>query len=209
MPETMSPRDAEDLLFYKLKDLILEQSEGEWDDATIVRDAHHFANHLRPLMSPALASSGDQLSGNPGELETGDHAELENAGHIVWWKAGGVSYFPEGESFTLSASCRVETLVTAASALALIAENAALRAQHEAVMAEVAQAGQNLQSQRLALTEAERKLAEAVAVIRDVDQAARRAAAMNDAGYTVTVERTATHIYGLTGTFLSKEAERG
>jgi len=42
-----------DLLFYKLKDLILEQSEGEWDDATIVRDAHHFANHLRPLLTAA------------------------------------------------------------------------------------------------------------------------------------------------------------
>ncbi|GEM_PF-3193947 len=75
MPETMSPREAEDLLFYKLKDLILEQSEGEWDDATIVRDAHHFANHLRPLMSPALASSGDH-SGDATNMIPGDHAEL-------------------------------------------------------------------------------------------------------------------------------------
>lgn len=47
---------------------------------------------------------------------------LENAGHIVWWKAGGVSYYyyPEGEAFTVSKSCRVEPLVTAASAQARI-----------------------------------------------------------------------------------------
>ncbi|ASE38433.1 hypothetical protein [Brevundimonas vesicularis] len=47
---------------------------------------------------------------------------LENAGHIVWWKAGGVSYYPEGEAFGVSKSCRVEPLVTAASAQARIAE---------------------------------------------------------------------------------------
>ena len=47
---------------------------------------------------------------------------LENAGHIVWWKAGGVSYYPEGDAFTVSESCRVEPLVTAASAQARIAE---------------------------------------------------------------------------------------
>lgn len=44
----------------------------------------------------------------------------EYAGHIVWWKAGGVSYYPEGEAFTVSKSCRVEPLVTAASAQAAI-----------------------------------------------------------------------------------------
>jgi len=47
---------------------------------------------------------------------------LENAGHIVWWKAGGVSYYPEGEAFGVSKSCRVEPLVTAASAQARIGE---------------------------------------------------------------------------------------
>lgn len=49
---------VEDLLFYKLKDLILEQSEGEWTDEMIVRDAHHFANHIRPLLSAAPAPEG-------------------------------------------------------------------------------------------------------------------------------------------------------
>ena len=45
---------------------------------------------------------------------------LVNVGHIVWWKAGGVSYYPEGEAFGVSKSCRVEPLVTAASAQAAI-----------------------------------------------------------------------------------------
>jgi hypothetical protein len=45
---------------------------------------------------------------------------LVNAGHIVWWKAGGVSYYPEGEAFGVSKSCRVEPIVTAASAQARI-----------------------------------------------------------------------------------------
>ena len=54
---------------------------------------------------------------------------MKNAGHVVWWKAGGVNYFPEGEAFTVSESCRVEPLVTAASALARIAELEAERDQ--------------------------------------------------------------------------------
>lgn len=52
--------------------------------------------------------------------QTPEAAGLEDAGHIVWWKAGGVSYYPKGEDFTVSASCRVEPLVTAASAQAAI-----------------------------------------------------------------------------------------
>ena len=52
--------------------------------------------------------------------QTPEAAGLEDAGHIVWWKAGGVDYYPKGESFTVSESCRVEPLVTAASAQARI-----------------------------------------------------------------------------------------
>lgn len=48
---------VDDLLFYKLKDLITEQSEGEWTDEMVVKDAHHFANHLRPLLAAAPAPS--------------------------------------------------------------------------------------------------------------------------------------------------------
>ncbi|WP_433942340.1 hypothetical protein [Brevundimonas diminuta] len=53
---------VEDLLFYKLKYLILEQSEGEWTDEMIVRDAHRFANHIRPLLSAAPAPEGGAVS---------------------------------------------------------------------------------------------------------------------------------------------------
>ncbi len=62
---------------------------------------------------------------------------LENAGHIVWWKAGGVSYYPEGEAFTVSKSCRVEPLVTAASAQAAIDAEKAKVAELEADLATV------------------------------------------------------------------------
>lgn len=58
--------------------------------------------------------------------QTPEAAGLEDAGHIVWWKAGGVNYYPEGEAFTVSECCRVEPLVTAASAQARIAELEAL-----------------------------------------------------------------------------------
>jgi hypothetical protein len=53
---------AEDLLFFKLKDLITEQSEGEWTDQQIIIDAHHFANHLRPLLAARPVSHGEGFS---------------------------------------------------------------------------------------------------------------------------------------------------
>jgi len=52
--------------------------------------------------------------------QTPEAAGLENAGHIVWWKAGGFSYHPAGTAFGVSKSCRVEPLVTAASAQAAL-----------------------------------------------------------------------------------------
>lgn len=51
------------------------------------------------------------------------------------------------------------------------------------------------------------ELKEARATIADVDSAARQAASMNDAGYTVTVERTATHIYAMTSAFLVRNGK--
>ncbi|ANC53422.1 hypothetical protein A4249_06980 [Brevundimonas sp. GW460-12-10-14-LB2] len=59
------------------------------------------------------------MSAAPSNANT---SGLVNVGHIVWWKAGGVSYYPEGEAFGVSKSCRVEPLVTAASAQARIAD---------------------------------------------------------------------------------------
>jgi|GEM_PF-6906389 len=102
-----------------------------------------------------------------------------------------------------------------ATVLAPLAENAALRVRLggaldgdcKCCVLTRAKCADTVSEIEIGRTEAE--LAEAVAVIRDVDRAARQAASMNDAGYTVTVERTATHIYGITDTFLSKEAERG
>ncbi|WP_292231023.1 Lar family restriction alleviation protein [Brevundimonas sp.] len=103
---------------------------------------------------------------------SGDHAELASAGHIVWWKAGGVSYFPEGENFRLAASCRVEPLVTAASAEALLAENAALRGERDRAKERMHKAIDKARDEEVAAqaaelqaTEAERKLAEARTII--------------------------------------------
>lgn len=67
--------------------------------------------------------------------QTPEAAGLEDAGHIVWWKAGGVSYYPKGDDFTVSASCRVEPLVTAASAQAAIDAEKAKVAELEALVA--------------------------------------------------------------------------
>jgi len=70
--------------------------------------------------------------------QTPEAAGLEDAGHIVWWKAGGVSYYPKGEDFTVSASCRVEPLVTAASAQAAIDAEKARADRAESRIAELA-----------------------------------------------------------------------
>lgn len=68
---------VEDLLFYKLKDLILEQSEGEWTDEMIERDAHHFSNHIRPLLSAAPAPEGGAVSERLAEIATWTDEEWE------------------------------------------------------------------------------------------------------------------------------------
>lgn len=49
---------TEDLLFFKLKDLITEQSEGEWTDAQIFADALRFANALRPMLAASTPVGG-------------------------------------------------------------------------------------------------------------------------------------------------------
>ena len=62
-PLTAGDVELEDVLFFKLKDLILEQSEGEWDDSMIVRDAHHFASNLRPLFARPATSAASEVEG--------------------------------------------------------------------------------------------------------------------------------------------------
>lgn len=43
-------------LFLTLQKLITEQSEGEWDDETIRKDAERFLDVLWPMMSPETHS---------------------------------------------------------------------------------------------------------------------------------------------------------
>lgn len=57
----------EDLLFYKLKDLITEQSEGEWTDEQIVTDAHTFAKALRPVSTPPATPIAGGFGPRPQE----------------------------------------------------------------------------------------------------------------------------------------------
>ena len=101
---------TEDLLFFKLKDLITEQSEGEWTDAMIVKDAHHFANNLRPMLAASPqgeGSSADWIKHDggpnpvPGQmvdvtLRSSDvlgnqHADDESWMHI-WGQADIIAY---------------------------------------------------------------------------------------------------------------------
>ncbi len=205
MPETMSPREKVERA---IKDAIR-------DDAGVGLQMTLTPRFMRGLVDRVLDATAvvdneaNLVSGKPAALaSSGDHAELENAGHIVWWKEGGVSYFPEGESFTLSASCRVEPLVTAASASALIAQVAALRANEKVAMKECAEwarkAGEaigKLETSEAAgivegwqdrATEAERKLAEARSMLLRWRRHAPTEA-----------------LEDLTDAFLSKEAERG
>lgn len=75
---------VEDLLFYKLKDLIREQSEGEWTDEMIVRDAHHFANHIRPLLSAAPAPEGGAVDGPEDDELPGDFLARVGMDGALW-----------------------------------------------------------------------------------------------------------------------------
>jgi hypothetical protein len=65
---------VEDLLFFKLKELITEQSEGEWTDEMIVKDAHHFANNLRPMLAASPQGEGSPIGQNdqPGLAFSGE-----------------------------------------------------------------------------------------------------------------------------------------
>jgi hypothetical protein len=51
------------LLFATLKELIREQSEGEWDDRMIAKDARIFTERLAPLFALAKADQIIALSG--------------------------------------------------------------------------------------------------------------------------------------------------
>jgi len=130
MPETMSPRDEVE---YWLSLAMVAGLHKQDFSLTEAADA----------ILAALASSDDQLSGNPGQLKSGDHAELaEQARRDIEW------------------SCL--TTVRPSVLLDLLAENAALRDEHVHLVEQKEGAEDALFNALSRATEAERKLAEAV-----------------------------------------------
>lgn len=225
MTHPLTPREkvADDLLFFKLKDLITEQSEGEWDDAMIARDALHFANHLRPLFDrcTALASgSGDHAelarlaeAATPGPWKGRQPAYSEGAAYIESelpcinglsaWFSVAIVPAPSPEELGYSdgaidsdANAAFIAAANPATVLALLAEIAALRAEHVHLVEQKEGAEDALFNALSRATEAERKLAEAVGLLT---RWLNTRGEMSGAG---TVETA-------TSTFLSKEAERG
>ena len=150
-----------------------------------------------PHYTAALASSGDQLSGNPGQLKSGDHSELakilrasKRDRHGIY---GRVLVNPDGPA--------------AADALeSLLADIAALREENGGL----AEAASRSEARLLRATEAERKLAEAEEENGDMkdrlsfaSQLLRDYVVLTGEGHDVSVLNSETR------TFLSKEAERG
>lgn len=150
-----------------------------------------FRAHLTALAS----GSGDQLSGNPGILKSGDHAEL--IGVLRADRLPECS-FDDGKTWELDGVGVAETFSRAADALdALLAENAALR---EKVRTEIKLSVDNYVRATARATEAERKLAEAVGLLRKFHDAWRSGCGWLPSMNALDDEITA---------FLSKEAERG
>lgn len=79
---------VEDLLFFKLKDLITEQSEGEWTDTQIFADAIRFANALRPML--AASPQGEGSSAHPAPIKpSADTGELrERVARVIGDRKG-------------------------------------------------------------------------------------------------------------------------
>lgn len=187
-----------------------------------VRDAVGTAD---AILTALASGPGDQLSKNIGELKSGsgDHAELARLADMADWIAEGDP--GANGSVLLSASVAAEH---AADLKALLAENAALRANEKAVLKECAdwarkagdaigkletsEAAGIVQGWQERATEAERKLAEAVGLKHLTD--GQIFAAIN-AAVTITRDRNGVDNGAVCispekfRTFLSKEAERG
>lgn len=159
------------------------------------------ARHFAEMMGPAGAQSVGYTALASG---SGDHAEL-----ILMANAALEIY--SDDVLVVGGTRRIHAdniiLYVKNGVDALLAENAALRSQHETDMDEMARAGQNLQSQRLALTEAERKLAEADKQITMDD--VRLAAGEGVLGASTVLAAVNAILRTRSRTFLSKEAERG
>ena len=93
-PLTAGDVELEDVLFFQLKDLIAEQAEGEWDDGMIVRDAHHFANHLRPLFFASPPCPARENAGFAMNWPMTTHPTLRSANiarQVEWDQDGQIT----------------------------------------------------------------------------------------------------------------------
>jgi len=214
MPETMSPRE---------KVAVFETCPGCGADEPRSRCLgcrHDFAPincqaSIDSSPDAALASSGDQLSGNPRQLKSGDHAELARlADDLRKFEHHAVGSLKIGMD-------EVRRIIAACDAHAtLIAEVAALREdlnrKHEACQIAQDQAMENGSRAR----EAERKLAEAVGLLgeargdlvataeADTPEWSRRVYESSRADYEQDMDLP-NRIGAFIASLSSKEAERG
>ncbi|WP_024354180.1 hypothetical protein [Brevundimonas naejangsanensis] len=149
------------------------------------------SDELSGLILTALASgSGDHSGGVTDMIGSGDHAELARLAETAIC-CEDANYPAIRGDFGKAAN--------PATVLALLAENVALRAERDALLA-VDEAGEPLrQAHRDRATEAERKLAEAVGLLRRIEDMCP-----------ATCETSLAHdMAQIASEWLSKEAERG
>ncbi len=147
IPHLLTPRE-------KVQKAVRTASRGQWTDGVRVGSAK-WCNGLTDAILTALASG------------SGDHAELarlaEAARRVRRDSQGnldGTDAYRRWEAFTVAAN--------PATVLALLAEIAALRAEHVHLVEQKEGAEDALFNALSRATEAERKLAEAEQVIRDI-----------------------------------------
>lgn len=111
---------------------------GDWANDTLptVQAGVQRIRTALSMLSAAPAGAGDSAFRREERASIpAVDASLVEAGTVVWWKEGGVNYFPQGESFTVSGSCRAEPLVTRQSAIDALAALSPRPADREAVAA--------------------------------------------------------------------------
>lgn len=151
----------------------------------------------------AIAPSGDQLSGNPGILKSDDHAELARLADDLRkfeHHAVGSLKIDMGEARRIIAVCDAH--------IALLAENAALRASVVKANDGFEEYERRFYLEQERATEAERKLAEAVGLLRDL-ASWFDGSAYNGAWVIRSGDLGVDDAICAARTFLSKEAERG
>ena len=133
---------------------------------------------------------------------SGDHEELEYYGYRAFNAGIGFCHLVANPGPN---DTNPEPLVTAASAEALLAENAALRAERDGMVEEVSRS----QARLHAATEAGRKLAEAVGLLEDLSSWFTVHPGSGRAWSVPSGDLGADDAVNAVRAFLSKEAERG